>query len=122
METNDGISPVIGPAQELSELGLGHALGHFGDFCRGLVKRLFTLFVFCDIEEKTRLFEIRSVLLPGIYDAFKRSLLFKNSLSLFRVIPEIGLRGNFVEFFCALLFAVDVKDASAEARVALLGG
>jgi len=59
---------------------------------------------------------------PRVYDPFESSLLLENSLRFFRVIPEIGLRADFGEFFYALLLAVDVKDASAEARVALLSG
>ena len=122
METNYSVTPVIGPPKELSKLGLSHSLSDFGDLCRCLVEGLFALFVLSDVEEETRFFEIRSVLFPGIYDAFEGGLFSENGLSFFSVVPEVGLRCDFVEFFYALLLAVDVKDASAEARVALLGG
>jgi len=58
MKCNNGVSPVIGTAQELGELGLGHALGHLGDFRRGLGERLFALFVLRDVEEEACLFEV----------------------------------------------------------------
>jgi len=49
-------------------------------------------------------------------------LFSENGLSFFSVVPEVGLRCDFVEFFYALLLAVDVKDASAAAQAALPGG
>jgi hypothetical protein len=43
-------------------------------------------------------------------------------LRLVGVVPEIGLGGKLVQFFDPLLLAVEVKDASGEARASLADG
>jgi hypothetical protein len=42
-------------------------------------------------------------------------------LSLLSVVPEIGLRSDLIQFLDPLLFAFDVKDASAVYRVVAPG-
>src|ERR1700751_1467342 len=108
METNYSVTPVIGSPNELGRIGLSPSLSDSGGLCRFLVEGLFALFVLGDVEEETRFFEIRSVRFPGIYDAFEGGLFSENGLSFFSVVPEVGLRCDFVEFFYALLLAVDV--------------
>jgi hypothetical protein len=46
-------------------------LRHLGDFRRGLIEGFLALFVFCEIEKKTRFFESRLLLLPSIDDVFE---------------------------------------------------
>jgi hypothetical protein len=61
------------------------------------------------------------VLLPVVYDGFKGRLFFKYYLSLFSVVPEIRLRSDLMQFLDPLLFAFDVKDASAIYRAVAPG-
>jgi hypothetical protein len=48
-------------------------------------------------------------------------LFFEYCLSLFSVVPEIRLRSDLMQFIDPLLFAFDVKDASAVYRVVAPG-
>jgi len=59
---------------------------------------------------------------PRIDDALERGLLFEDALRFFAVVPEIRLGGESVQLFDPLLFALDVKAASAKVRAALRGG
>jgi hypothetical protein len=59
---------------------------------------------------------------PCVDYAFESGLFLENRLGFFRVVPEIGLRGDLVEFVDPLLLGLDVKDASAKARAVLPGG
>ena len=63
---------------------------------RGFVQRVFALFVFGDIEEKPRFFEVGTVLRPSVNDAFERRLFFEKRLRFVRVVPEIRSRGDLV--------------------------
>jgi len=89
VQTHNGVSPIVGPTQNLGELGLGHRCGYLGDFRRGFVEGLLALFFLRELEKETRLFESCSVFFPGVDDLFQRGLLFENSLRLFAVVPEI---------------------------------
>jgi hypothetical protein len=75
---------------------LRHFFTDGGNFRCGFVQRVFTLFVFGDIEKKTRFFQIGAVLRPSINDAFERRLFFEKCLRFVRVVPEIRLRGDLV--------------------------
>jgi hypothetical protein len=86
------------------------------------LERLLAFFVFGDVEKETGFFETRPVFLPSVYDRSKRGLFLENALRFFRVVPEIGARGNLIELLDTFLLAVEVKDASAKARVALPSG
>lgn len=96
MKRDNGVSPIIRPAEQLRELGLRHFFTDGGNFRRGFVQRVFALFVFGDIEKKTRFFEVGAVLRPGVNDAFERRLFFEKRLRFVRVVPEIRSRGDLV--------------------------
>jgi hypothetical protein len=72
MERHDRIAPIIGTAEDLGELGLSHPLSHLCHFGCGFLQSLVALFFAGKIKKKTSLFQARSVLLPIIYDRFKR--------------------------------------------------
>jgi hypothetical protein len=59
---------------------------------------------------------------PCVDDAFEGGLFLENGLGFFRVVPELGLRGDRVKLFDSLLLGFDVKDASAKAPAVLPGG
>jgi hypothetical protein len=46
-----------------------------GDFGRSLGQRIFTFLFFGDVEKEARLFQIRAMLRPRVYDVFERGLL-----------------------------------------------
>jgi hypothetical protein len=96
MKRHDGVAPVVGSAKELRQLGLRQLLADRGNLRRGLVERLFALFVFGDVEEKTRLFQVGAVLGPRLDGALERRLLFKNRLGFLGVVPKIGLGSELV--------------------------
>ena len=118
----DGVTPVVRPAEQLSKLGLGHLLADRCDFAGGFAERFFALLVFGDVEKKPRLFKIGSMFFPTRENRFESGLFFENGLGFFGVVPKIRLGGDLVQLFDALLFAVDVKAASATAQDALRGG
>src|SRR5688500_4258134 len=122
MERDDGVAPIVRSAEKLGQLGLGHFLPDARDFGRGLGESIFTLLFFGDVEKEARLFQIRAMLRPSVNNALKRGLLPYDPLSFFRVVPKIRLIGEPAYILDPLLFAVDVKDASVKARVALPGG
>jgi hypothetical protein len=122
MKRHYRVSAVVRPAEQLCELSLRHLGADGGNFGCGLAQRIVALFVFGDIKKKPRLFEVRAVLRPGVDDAFEGRLFLEDRLRLFRVVPEIRLGGDLVQLLDPLLLALDVKDASAKARVALPGG
>jgi hypothetical protein len=93
-------------------------LGHLG---RCFAQGILALLVLRQIEEKPRLFEIGFVFLPGFEDRLESGLLPKNGLRLFAVVPELRPGGSLVQLVDALLLAVEVKGASAEARAAVPG-
>jgi hypothetical protein len=121
MEADDGVSLIVRPAENLSQLQLRELLGDLRDFAGRFAERLFALLVFREIEKEARFFEVGAILLPRIEDVFEARLLFENCLRLVAVVPEIGLGGELVQLFDPLLFAVEVKDASGEARASLAG-
>jgi hypothetical protein len=94
-------------------------LRHLG---RGFAKRLFAFLVPRQIEKEARVFELGAILVPRIDDVFEARLLLENGLRLVAVVPEIGFGCEPVQLFDPLLLAVEVKDASAEARASLPGG
>jgi hypothetical protein len=96
MKRNYRVSPVVRPAEQLCELGLRHLGADGGNFRCGFAQRVFALFVFGDAKKKTRLFEVRAVLRPGVDDAFEGRLFLENRLRFFRVVPEIRLGGDLV--------------------------
>jgi hypothetical protein len=55
------------------------------------LQSLVALFFAGKVKKKPSLLQVRSVLLPIIYDDFKGRLLFKYGLSFFSVVPEIRL-------------------------------
>jgi hypothetical protein len=112
MQAHDRVSLVVGTAEDLPQLQLGQLLRDLGDFGRRFVQRFFALFVFGEIEKKTRLFELGAILLPRVQDVFYPRLLFEDRLRLVGVVPEIGLGGELIQLFDALLLAVEVKAAS----------
>jgi hypothetical protein len=61
------------------------------------------------------------VLFPIGENRFEGGLFFENALGFLSVVPEISLSGYLIELFDTLLFAVDVKAASAAAPGALRG-
>jgi hypothetical protein len=65
-------------------------LGHFCCLRSGLIERLFVFLVLREVEKETGLFKPCPILLAGFQNLSKASLLFKNSLSFFSVVPEIG--------------------------------
>jgi hypothetical protein len=91
VERNDRIAPIIGPAEDLRELGLSHSLSDLCDFGCRFLQSLVALFFTGKVKKKTSLFEVRSMLLPIFYDSFKRGLFFEYRLSLVGVVPEIRL-------------------------------
>jgi hypothetical protein len=91
MKRDDRITPIIGAAEDLRELGLSHPLSHLCDFGCGFLQSLIALFFAGKVKKKTSLFEARSMLLPIVYDSFKRGLLFEYRLSFVGVVPEIRL-------------------------------
>jgi hypothetical protein len=119
MEAHDRIAAIVRTAEDLRKLGLRHALRHVGDFCRSFAEGVVALFVFGNVEEEARLFKVRAIFFPGIYDAFERGLLFEDSLGFFGIVPKIGLGGNLVQLRDPLLLSLEVKDASGAVRVAL---
>ena len=121
MQSDDGVTPVIGAAEKLRQLGLGHFPGNFRDFGRRFAKSLFALFVLGDVEKKACLFEPDPVFFPKIDYAFEGGLFFEDALGFFAVVPEIRLRGQSVQLLDPLLFSFDVKAASATDRAALRG-
>ena len=121
MERDDGIAPIIGTAEKLRQLGLGHLPDDLGDFGRRFAERIFAFFVLGDLEKKPRLFEPGPVFFPRIDYAFEGGLFFEDALGFFAVVPEIRLRGQSVQLCDPLLFSFDVKAASATVRVALRG-
>jgi hypothetical protein len=121
MEADDGVSLIVGPAENLSQLQLRELLSDLGDFAGRFAERFLALFIFGEIEKEARLFELGAILLPRVEDVFEARLLLENSLRLVGVVPEIGLGGELVQLFGPLLLAVEVKDASGEARASLAG-
>jgi len=121
MKVDDGIAPVVRTAEQLLELGFGHLFANSGDLCCGLGKGVLAFFIFSNIKEKPGLFQLGAMLCPCVDDRFERRLFFEYRLSFFCVVPEIGLRGDLVQFLDPLLLAFDVKDASAEDRDAVRG-
>jgi hypothetical protein len=121
MESDNGVAPVIGTAEELRQLGLRHLPCDLGDFGRRFAERFFALFVPGDVEKEACLFEPGPVFFPKIDDALEGGLLFENALGFFAVVPEIRLRGQSVQLLDPLLFSFDVKAASARVGVALRG-
>ena len=122
MERDDGVTPVIGAAEKLRQLGLRHLASDLGNFGRRLAERFFALFVLGDLEKKPRLFEPGPVFFPSIDDRFEPGLLFEDALGFFAVVPEIRLGSELVQLCDPLLFSFDVKAASARDRGALPGG
>ena len=122
MQRDNRIAPVVGSAQNLCQLGPGDPLSNFGDLCRRFAQRFIALFVLGDVEKEAGLFESRSIFFPGVDDVFQGGLLFENSLSFFAIVPEIRLRGDLVQLLKPFLFPLEVKDASAGARVVLPNG
>jgi len=122
MKRNDSVTPVVGPAEELGKLGLGHLLGDRRDLAGRFAKRFFALLVFGDVEKKPRLFKIGVMFFPTVENVFEVRLFFENGLGFVRVVPKIRLRSDLVQFRDALLLGVDVKAASATVRAALRGG
>jgi hypothetical protein len=121
MKVDDGIAPVVRTAEQLLELGFGHLFANSGDLCCGLGKGVLAFFIFSNIKKKPGLFQFGAMLCPCVDDRFERRLFFEYRLSFFCVVPEIGLRGDLVQFLDPLLLAFDVKDASAEDRDAVRG-
>jgi hypothetical protein len=112
MQAHDGVSLVVWTAEDLPQLKLGQLLPDLRDFGRRFVQRFFALFIFGEIEKKTRLFKLGAILLPRLQNGFDTRLLFEDCLRLVGFVPEIGLGGELVQLFDALLLAVEVKDAS----------
>ena len=121
MKVDDGIAPVVRTAEQLLELGFGHLFANSGDLCCGLGKGVLAFFIFSNIKKKPGLFQLGAMLCPCVDDRFERRLFFEYRLGFFCVVPEIGLRGDLVQFLDPLLLAFDVKDASAEDRDAVRG-
>jgi hypothetical protein len=121
MKVDDGIAPVVRTAEQLLELGFGHLFANSGDLCCGLGEGVLAFFIFSNIKEKPGLFQLGAMLCPCVDDRFERRLFFEYRLGFFCVVPEIGLRGDLVQFLDPLLLAFDVKDASAEDRDAVRG-
>jgi len=122
MQRDDGVAPIIGATEQLSELGLGHLLGNRLDFAGGFAERLVAFLILGDVEKKPRFFKIGLMLFPMSQNGFERGLFLENGLSFIGVVPEVRLGGNSIQLLDALLFAVDVKGASATARAWLRGG
>jgi hypothetical protein len=91
MEADNGVPAIVGPTQNLGELGLRHVFCDLGDFCDRLVQRFLALFVGREVEEKTCLLKAGTVFLPSLDETLESSLLFQDTLSLFAVVPEIRL-------------------------------
>jgi hypothetical protein len=106
----------------LLKLRLGHFFAGRGNLDRRFGERILALLILGDIEEKTRVLEINSMLVPSIDDRLERRLLPEKRLRFVGVVPEIGLGCELAQFFDALLLGFDVKDASAKDRAALPGG
>ena len=64
MKRDDGVAPIVRPAEQLGQLGLRHLFADARDFGRGLGERIFTLLFFGDVEKEARLFQIRAMLRP----------------------------------------------------------
>ena len=122
MERDDGVTPVVRPAEQLGQLGLRHLLGNGGDFAARFVQRFFAFFILGDVEKKTRLCQVGVMFFPAVENVFEGGLFFENALGFFSVVPKIGLRGELAQLGDALLLGVNVKAASAKAQAALRGG
>jgi hypothetical protein len=68
MEADDRVSLIVGAAENLLELQVGHFLTDLRHFSGGLAERLFALFVFGEIEKEARLFQLGAILLPRVED------------------------------------------------------
>jgi len=55
------------------------------------------------------------MLLPTVKNISKVGLFFENALGLVRVVPEVRLSSDLIQFRDTLLLAVDVKAASVTA-------
>jgi hypothetical protein len=84
---------------------------------QGLVALFFT----GKFEKEASLLQAAPVLLPIVYDGFKGGLFLEYCLSLLGVVPKIRLRSDLMQFLDSLLFAFDVKDASAIYRAVAPG-
>jgi hypothetical protein len=122
VERDDGVTPIIRPAEQLGQLGLGHLLGDRRDFPGRFAERFFILLVFGDIEKKPCLCKIGVMFFPAVENVSEAGLFFENGLGFVGVVPKIGLRGDLVQLGDTLLLGVDVKAASATVRAALRGG
>jgi len=122
MQADDGIAPVVGAAQDLSELELGDLLRNFRDLGQRLVMSVFAFLFLSEVEEKAGLFEVGTIFFQRIEDRFERSLFFENGLRFLPILPKIGTRNDQVQLFEPLLLSFRVKDASAEGPVSLPGG
>jgi hypothetical protein len=112
VKSNDGIALIVRTAENLAQLQLGQLLRDLRDFSGGFVERFFALLVFGEIEKKARLFQLGAIFFPGLQDGFYTRLFLEDGLRLVGVVPKIGLGGELVQLFDALLLAVEVKDAS----------
>ena len=122
VKDNNRVSPIIRPPKQLGKLGLRQLLANCSHFRGRFVERVVVLLVLGNFQKKTGFFEIRAMLFPGADSTLNRRLLSQNALRFFPVVPKIRLPGDFVQFVDALLLALDVKDASAKALLALRVG
>jgi len=76
VEHDDGVAPVVRPAEELRQLGLRHLSADAGNLRRGFGQSVFAFLVLGDVEKKPRVFEIRAMLRPDVDDILQRGLFF----------------------------------------------
>ena len=94
MESDDRVSSVVGPAEQLRQLGLPQLLTDRGDFRRGLAERLVALFLLRNVDIEACFLKIRPVFLPRADDGLESGLFFEDDLGFVAVVPEIGLAGD----------------------------
>lgn len=91
MEADNGISSIIGAAENLGQLGLPDIARNLGDLRYRFAQSFLAFFVCREIEKKTSFLKTRPVFLPGVEEILERGLLSQNPLGLFSVVPEIRL-------------------------------